>query len=658
MAFHCNQPVFNFHDEIENAYRSAYLPLVDTLGEFPGIKASFHYSGYMLEWLSENHPDYIEKLKNLVEKGQIELIGGGCFEPVMALIPERDRCEQLEMNERIINRLFGVKSRGAWITERVWEPELIETLSSGGLEYAILDDYHLVKAGLEEDDIYSPCLTQKGEKKVTLFPALTPLRYFMPFRSPEAVIEYLKDLREEDALKEKCFFFADDGEKFGAWPYTYQWVHKKGWLKKFFHLLEENSDWLESATYSEVLDSTEPKKVGEVPESSYPEMMEWSGGGFKNFLKKYPEANRMHKRMISVSDMLEEASLDGSSLGRGRLEAAKKELFKAQTGCAYWHGTFGGLYLPHLRSGVYEHLIEAQNIIESGKATKGFLRSAERKLDGSRSEAVIENEFLRAFITSSGASLSELDYKPLKVNLVNTMSRKKEDYHQKLNKSYPARLKEARKALLRGELANVHDLLGVAEMGLGSMLIYDDYQRGSFLTHIFKDKRPWKKMRLGRSSYDSFLKGKYASSFDAGKDSITHVFSKRDRLKTEKGRPFDIEVIKKVRIGKDKAIFFTHEVLRDEEFPLRSAAEFNFLIWDKAVIARPILMETDKFSLKDMYSGVRLDFFLNDKFTIFSYPVYTVNETEEGLKKTFQGVSVIAGSENSSGEMKIRLEIN
>ena len=51
MAFHCHQPVFNFDREIEQAYERAYLPLLKTVEDFPGIKVSFHYSGNMLEWL-------------------------------------------------------------------------------------------------------------------------------------------------------------------------------------------------------------------------------------------------------------------------------------------------------------------------------------------------------------------------------------------------------------------------------------------------------------------------------------------------------------------------------------------------------------------------------------------------------------------------------
>ena len=142
MLFHCYQPVFNFDREIEDAYKKAYLPLLKMLEEFSGVKASFHFSGNTLEWIEKEHPRFIDKIGKLIKHGQIELLGGGCFEPVMALIPERDRIGQIGMNNEIIKRLFGIKPRGAWIAERVWEPDLAGSLTSSGIDYTVLDDHH------------------------------------------------------------------------------------------------------------------------------------------------------------------------------------------------------------------------------------------------------------------------------------------------------------------------------------------------------------------------------------------------------------------------------------------------------------------------------------------------------------------------------------
>ena len=668
MAFHCYQPVFNFEWEIERAFKNAYLPLLRSLEEFPGIKASFHYSGNMLEWFERRHPDYIERLKKLVWRHQIELMGGGCFEPVMALIPEKDRAEQLKMNEEIIARIFGIKPAGAWITERVWEPGLADTLHAAGVKYTIVDDHHMLLSGVKEEKVFSPYFTRGKTGSVILFPSLRSLRYSIPFRSPEDILGYMKGITDRSRDDITCFFFADDGEKFGAWPHTYRWVHEKGWLRDFFRVLEENAAWLQTATYSEIMDTVPPREVDNVPESSYAEMMEWSGGNFKNFLKKYPEADRMHERMISVSDMIKDIESEDAGFAAGaRIREAKKELFKAQSGCAYWHGTFGGLYLPHLRSGVYKHLIKARDIINTLRiGNERYIRIIERDLEESKREIVIENKLIDVFIEPArGGKISELDYRPMNVNLVNTMSRVKEGYHKKLEKGYFTRVKEARKAVLRGDPVDIHDVLGVGERGLRKVLCYDDYCRGSFLTHIFRDKRPWKEMRGRRASHDGFLKGMYTSRVETGKEFVADTLSRREEISPAREKPFDIEVIKRITVGSGPAVMFTHKILKHSGGPvsLRYAVEFNLMIWDRAVMSKPRLTKTDHFSLRDRHSGLGLRFFLNGEFTVFMYPIYTVNETERGLKKTFQGVSALVGGEYEPGDdsvsddMKITMSI-
>jgi len=667
MAFHCYQPVFNFEREIEHAFKNAYLPLTKMLERFPGIKASFHYSGNMLEWFEFRHPDYLKNLKELVQRGQVEIISGCYYEPIMVLIPERDRKEQLRMNEAIITRIFGVRPRGAWIAERVWEPALADTLASAGMEYTIVDDYHLLHADAPKEKIFSPCLTRGESGSIILFPALTKLRYSMPFLPPGATLDYIRRAREKEHADTMCFFFADDGEKFGAWPYTHRWVYGKGWLRDFFILLEKNAEWLQTLTYSEVMDTVTPEAVRKIPESSYAEMMKWSGGNFRNFLRRYPEADRMHKRMLSLSDMIEEfATEDAPCAENTRLREAKKELFKAQSGCAYWHGTFGGVYLPHLRSGVYRHLIKAQNIISTAREKDtGHIRTVEHDLGDGKRETVIENGFVNVFVKPfEGGGVSELDYKPLNLNLINTMSRIREVYHKKLGKNYFLRIKVARRSVACGNIVDIHDILGLGERGLRKILCYDDYRRNSFLTHIYGDKKPWREAPKGRGGDDGFLKGAYTARTESNREFIAYILSRRGGFPSDSGMLFDLEVTKEITVGSSPAVMFTHRISKHAGGTalLRYAVEFNFLIWDRAVLSRPRLARTDRFSLKDRYSDISLDFFLDRKFTVFRYPVYTVNETERGLKKTFQGVSVLIGddqfgSRRDTSDMKMTVVI-
>ena len=668
MAFHCYQPVFNFEREFECAYKNAYAPLLKTISDFPMIKASFHFSGNMLEWFERHHPEYIDEIKKLIRRDQIELIGGGCFEPVMTIIPEKDREGQLKMNQEIIERIFGIRAKGAWLAERVWAPELAKVLSASGIEYTIVDDHHFTQAGMLESEMHRPYITSSGDSKVTLFPALTFLRYSMPFKFPDVTIKYMKKIFEEKSKDgDVSFFFADDGEKFGLWPYTYNWVYRKGWLRNFFNLLEKNVSWLDVMTYSEVKNTVSSGEVEKVPESSYREMIEWSRGKFSNFLIKYSEAGRMHKRMLSVSDSIQKAVKHDNL---ERISMAKKELFKAQSGCAYWHGVFGGLYLPHLRSGVYRHLIKAQTIIDEILEDSGDLsamRIVETIGKDDSLEIALNNRFINAFIEpDNGGSIGELDYKPVQVNLVNTMTRVKEKYHDKLEKTIYARFKKIQDFISARNFSTIHDLLGVGEKGLKPLLNYDDYERKSFLTHIFKDKKFLKTRTNTKKNYSNFLKGKYtASTGTVHEDFVVANLARRDKVFVDNGIVFDAEVQKEIVLGKGPAIMFSQKIIKHSpgEINLQYALEFNFMIWDKAVISKPRYFKTDKFSIRDRYEDVNIDFFLDKKSDVFMHPVFTVNETESGLKKTFQGISVLIGDDfnsktgGNSREMKVTLVI-
>jgi len=668
MAFHCYQPVFNFDEEIEKAYQNAYLPFLDVLEEFPGIKVSFHYSGNLLGWLKEKHPDFIERIGNLVSSGTVELIGGGCFEPIMTIIPERDRLRQLEENEKIVKNIFSVRSRGAWLAERVWDMSIVDTFAERGIEYTIIDDYHLVRAGINIEKMFVPYRVKTGKGVLTLFPALTKFRYLIPFCMPGEVIERIKNMAHTGAEEDRCLFFADDGEKFGAWPRTHKWVYKKAWLRNFFRLLTENNQWIRTVRYSDVLDTSPAEEIEEVPQSSYAEMMKWSGGNFRNFLKKYPEAGRMHERMISVSGMVDKAAARGASGNeKAWLPEAKEELLKAQSNCAYWHGVFGGVYLPHLRSGVYGHLIKAQDLIDGADEKIKKRNIPVRDYDSSSREISMDNRFIRIFIKSfSGGALSEIDFKPIHLNLTNTISRIKESYHGKLKRNYGERIKVAREMIKSGRYADINDIVGVGQRGLRKVLVYDGYRRMSFLTHIFKSATPLKKRHKRVESYGSFLNGEYASNSKVCNGNICQRLTRRDKISRRGENVPDVEVKKKITLGESRNIEFEHEVsvknagTRSVEY----GVEFNFLIWDKKFLLKPKITKTDRIFLEDQYSRVKVKFFFDKKFSVLTYPLYSVNETENGLNKTFQGISVLVGDECGrtrdgvlSGEMKIKMEI-
>ena len=98
--------------------------MLEALERHPGVRLSLHYTGPLLEWLRAERPEFIARLAALVARDQVEILGGGYYEPVLASLPERDRIGQLRRMGDELEALFGERPRGAWLAERVWEPDL------------------------------------------------------------------------------------------------------------------------------------------------------------------------------------------------------------------------------------------------------------------------------------------------------------------------------------------------------------------------------------------------------------------------------------------------------------------------------------------------------------------------------------------------------
>src|SRR3989339_342113 len=212
LAVHCHQPVGNLDQVIEEAYQRSYLPFIETLREHPRIKFAAHYSGVLLEWFEARHPEFLGLLKDLVRKGQLELLTGGHYEPILSLIPDDDKLGQIKMLNDYLKGKFGSAPRGMWLAERVWEPHLPRVLAQSGVEYTLLDDSHFIAAGLEKEKLGGYYLTEESGEMLRIFPISRYLRHAIPFKKPDEVIDHLRQL---SAGGQGLAVIADDGEKFG-----------------------------------------------------------------------------------------------------------------------------------------------------------------------------------------------------------------------------------------------------------------------------------------------------------------------------------------------------------------------------------------------------------------------------------------------------------
>jgi alpha-amylase len=516
LALHNHQPVGNFDGVFEQAYRTAYLQFLDVLEGYPEIPFVLHTSGPLLEWLVERKPDYIDRLRRMVAAGRVEILGGGFFEPILTMIPHRDRVGQIRGYSRYIEETLCARVRGMWIAERVWEQHLVSSIAEAGVEYTILDDAHFLRAGCAADDVLGYYLTEDDGRLLKVFPGSEALRYNIPFREPHETYEFLRRLAER--RPGATVVFADDGEKLGSWPETYEHVYKKGWLNRFCDMLLGNREWLEATTLSRAVDATLPEGKVYLPDGSYREMTEWAlapeasgsyrralrrvetiedrgevarffrpGGFWRNFKAKYAECDEMYARMLAVSRRLA-ALEDSGSADPDYLDVARQELYRGQCNCPYWHGSFGGLYLPHLRNAIYRGLIAADNALDDAEGRSGprvALEVADFNLDA-RQEIRLENDHVIALVRpAQGGHLYELDVRRGTTNLLATLDRRPEPYHEAIREA-AARMGDGQGT--EGSYQSAADGSGSIAMkqrGLEDLLVYDRHPRKALVDHFY-----------------------------------------------------------------------------------------------------------------------------------------------------------------------------
>jgi len=329
---HNHQPVGNFPEVIEEAYRNSYSPFLKAVSRFPSVKLTLHNTGFLLDWMVENHPEYVELLREMVASGQAEVMGGGYYEPILTVIPEPDRTAQVNLMSDRIEALFGARPRGIWLAERVWEPMLPTILARCGIEYLVVDDYHFRKSGLATEELGGYYITEDQGNVIKVFPGSERLRYLIPFTPAGDFVRHMRGL-DGYLKKGDAAIYGDDGEKFGVWPGTHKWVFEEGWMEDFLSALSAEIDAGRVASETMGEYSRSHGSLGRVylPTSSYMEMGEWTlpapvareyaklhrevnnsrkgasmerflqGGIWRNFLAKYPESNWMHKRMLQAS---------------------------------------------------------------------------------------------------------------------------------------------------------------------------------------------------------------------------------------------------------------------------------------------------------------------------------------------------------------------
>lgn len=694
IIFHFHQPVDNVEQVFEDVFKKSYEPLIDRISQFSELKVTLHFSGNLLAWLLRNKPGFIDKLRIMANRGQIEIIGGGYYEPIFSIIPYRDRIAQIKKLTNLINNEFNLEVKGAWLSERVWEPDYPSFLSDAGLKYVIVDDNHLRATGITEQDTFYSYVTEDEGKTLRIFSINEELRYLTPWKPTYMSIDYLRNAANIEG--DRCVLFLSDAEKMGVWGITYQICYVEGqghqegdngkpFIPAFFEQIMNNK-WIKSINLTEYMNNFSAKSLIYLPTASYDKMEEWvlpteirnnfkkirkglkevhneetyqflKGGFWRNFLIKYPESNNMHKKMlhirnklINVEKNLVKIEENLVSIILKKIDEAWDEVYKSQCNDCYWHGFFGGVYLQFLRFSVYTHLINAEKIIDNiniliNPKLKSYIYITPIDFTkDSKTEYIIESDLLNIYIDpNDGGTIFELDYKPKSYNLLNTMTRWPEAYHES-NKidSKEVLVDRYRRSLLR--LRFLHDDVNFEQIQADRYFEFGDFIDNSFNVTSSEKEGKLAILEMEKNGTIKDTDSNERIPIRINKDiyvednEIEIIIRINFEETTEKEKILN-NIIKNLNLGLDMPFFFNGD---PNNFKWESN-QLDFQDEKSKILLEPFQYSGSHFRAYDESYDLHLEIDISsnsDSIKINKFPIIAYAFTVEGRKKLYQGINI------------------
>jgi alpha-amylase len=289
-------------------------------------------------------------------------------------------------------------------------------------------------------------------------------------------------------------------------------------------------------------------------------------------------------------------------------------------------------------------------------------------------EVMLNSEVLNLFIDPvEGGRISEFDWKPRAFNLMNTLTRRREGYHEKILSA----VNESAARQEGGGAKTIHERVSMKEEGLHYHLLYDWYTRGSLLDHF-----------MG-SGVDlaGFMRSEYyeAGDFVLGTYSVKHKKQGSAVVLLERtGQVAGLGVRLKKEISLDRSapefsVKFEITNMSTEELNSSFGSEFNFSLLagnahdryyeipghtlDKRNLASTgEINNVKQVSIVDEWLKLRLTLAFTQPAILWRAPVETVSQSEGGFERVYQSSLVmpiwrISLQPRSSWEAGIRVQV-
>ena len=389
-------------EEFEELYQTKLKPFITVLNQFPKIPAVLHYSGTLFNRLEQKKPELYLLIKDMAARKQIELLGGGFYEPLMPLLPPADRIGQIEMLTTYIRQNFGRKPQGCMLAHSGWEQSLAGALTACGMAYAFLSEEQFAAAGCKGNDLLTPVCTEDQGKLLVVFPVFSSLSR-MGKDGAWSVLsgtEFRSGFRTTEGKGRVVTVFPD-------FPRS----NAEDALRSF---MEELSGQPTDKPKNLTLELSTPGRVFRSV-SSFPRLYFFPSGDSscpapRSFLAQYPEANEFYAKIYFIHNLINQLRGDKS-----RKRSAREELWKAEGA-----ETFLSAENKEVRRHAQKALLGSERIIRE-KDFKPSLFGFDLDLDRIE-EYLFQDKNINCYVRTRGAAVFELDFLPRSWNYVDVFT--------------------------------------------------------------------------------------------------------------------------------------------------------------------------------------------------------------------------------------------
>jgi hypothetical protein len=412
---------------LEKDYQTVYKPLIKFLYTHPEISFSFNCTGNQIKFYKKRKNEILTILKQLIEKQQIEVLGGAYYDAILPLLYPADRNGQIDLLSTELRQNLGKRPRGIALYQDSWDSSLVNSIQSSGIEYIVLDG-SIIKP---EDKKFLPLVMTEMGKSIEIFPyhdEFNPEPDISPRDFALDIIKAIEKIEKKDKYvqlqPDRVVTICLDHKSMAR-------LIEAKWFESFAKYLKANPDSRIKTTTPSLFKKTNIVKIPSyVVCGINKKVAEWSSeyyvhndskmkspANIFDYLKTYSNSHALYNRMIYMSMLVNQLKAD-----KMRKKAAREKLWEAQTGSGILYADNGTLSCVLCRQKSYKDLMEVEKILREEGNFKEAITNFDYDGDG-LNEYVCRMQNYFAYISLISGAIYELDLFKNAGNYADNLSR-------------------------------------------------------------------------------------------------------------------------------------------------------------------------------------------------------------------------------------------